>query len=91
VAGGSVRRHDRVQRRWVSPVIPEGSRLEGHLLLDVVYAGWPVRTFEEAVANALSGFEMLLHRASGQVHQVTGLLARVEQMRAAGRTAIESR
>jgi shikimate dehydrogenase len=63
-------------------------------LVDVVYAGWPtpgVRTFKEAVARVVSGFEMLLHRAAGQVHQVTGLLAPIEQMRATGRAAIESR
>jgi shikimate dehydrogenase len=67
------------------------SRAAQHLLLDVVYAGWPVRTFEEAVVKVVSGFEMPLHQAAGQVHQVTGLLAPVEQMRTAGRAAIESR
>jgi hypothetical protein len=47
-------------------MFPEGSRFKGHLLLDVIYAGWPVRTFDEAVARVLSGFEMLFHRATGR-------------------------
>jgi shikimate dehydrogenase len=75
-------------------MLPEGSRLQDHLLLDVVYAGWPTplaRTFEEAGAKVLSGFEMLVHQAAQQVHLMTGLLAPVEQMRAAGRAAMEAR
>jgi shikimate dehydrogenase len=75
-------------------ILPEGSSLQDHLLLDVVYAGWPTplaRAFEEAGASVVSGFEMLLHQAAGQVHLMTGLLAPVEQMRAAGRAAMESR
>ena len=74
-------------------MLPEGSRLQDHLLLDVVYAGWPTllaRTFEEAGASVVSGFEMLLHQAAGQVHLMTGLLAPVEQMRAAGLVAMKS-
>ena len=75
-------------------ILPEGSRLEDHLLLDVVYAGWPTplaRTFEEAGASVVSGFEMLLHQAARQVHLMTGRLAPVEQMRAGGRAAMLSR
>ena len=76
-------------------MLPErGSRLQGHLLLDVVYAGWPTplaRTFEEAGASVVSGFEMLLHQAAGQVHLMTGRPAPVEQMRAGGQAAMESR
>ncbi len=71
----------------------EGSRLQGHLFLDVVYAGWPTmlaRTFEEAGASVVSGFEMLVHQAAEQVHLMTGLLAPVEAMRAAGLAAMES-
>jgi len=72
---------------------PHGGRLEDHLLLDVVYAGWPTplaRTFQEAGARVVSGFEMLVHQAAEQVHLMTGLLAPVEQMRTAGLAAMES-
>ena len=72
----------------------EGSRLQDHLLLDVVYAGWPTplaRTFQEAGAGVLSGFEMLVHQAAEQVHLMTGLLAPVEAMRAAGLAAMAAR
>ncbi len=75
-------------------MIPAGSWLQDHLLLDVVYAGWPTplaRTFAEAGASVVSGFEMLLHQAAGQVHLMTGLLAPVEQMRAAGLAAMKTR
>jgi shikimate dehydrogenase len=74
-------------------MLPEGSRLQDHLLLDVVYAGWPTtlaRTFQEAGARVVSGFEMLVHQAAEQVHLMTGLIAPVEQMRAAGLAATES-
>jgi len=74
--------------------LPEGPSLQGHLLLDVVYTGWPTplaRAFEGAGASVVSGFEMLLHQAARQVHLMTGLLPPVEQMRAAGRAAMESR
>jgi shikimate dehydrogenase len=73
-------------------MIPAGSRLQDHLLLDVVYAGWPTplaRTFTEAGASVVSGFEMLLHQAAEQVHLMTGLLPPVEQMRAAGLAAMK--
>jgi shikimate dehydrogenase len=74
--------------------IPAGSWLQDHLLLDVVYAGWPTplaRTFAEAGAGVVSGFEMLLHQAAGQVQLMTGLLAPVAQMRAAGLAAMKAR
>ena len=74
-------------------MLPAGSRLQGHFLLDVVYTGWPTalaRTFEEAGASVVPGFEMLVHQAAEQVHLMTGLLAPVEQMRAAGLAAMES-
>jgi len=73
-------------------MLPE-ARLQGHLLLDVVYAGWPTplaRTFEEAGARVVSGFEMLVHQAAEQVHLMTGLRAPVEQMRAAGLAALRA-
>lgn len=74
-------------------MLPEGLQLQGHFLLDVVYAGWPTplaRTFQEAGASVVSGFEMLVHQAAEQVHLMTGLIAPVEQMRAAGLAAMES-
>lgn len=72
-------------------MLPEGSQLQGHFLLDVVYAGWPTplaRTFEEAGASVVSGFEMLVHQGAEQVHLMTGLVAPVEAMRAAGLAAM---
>lgn len=69
----------------------QGSRLQGHLFLDVVYAGWPTplaRTFQEAGASVVSGFEMLVHQGAGQVHLMTGQVAPVEPMRAAGLAAM---
>jgi shikimate dehydrogenase len=73
--------------------LPRGSGPTGHLLLDVVYTGWPTplaRTFEEAGAAAVSGLEMLVHQAAEQVHLMTGLRPPVEQMRAAGLAAMAS-
>jgi len=74
-------------------VLPSGSRLPDHLLLDVVYAGWPsplARVFLDAGASVVSGFEVLVHQGAEQVHLMTGLLAPVEQMRAAGLAAMGS-
>jgi len=62
--------------------------------MDVVYAGWPTplaRAFEQAGASVVSGFEMLVHQAAEQVHLMTGLVAPVEKMRAAGRAAMGAR
>ena len=73
--------------------LPSGWRRPDHLLLDVVYAGWPsplARIFQEAGASVVSGFEMLVHQGAEQVHLMTGLLAPVEQMRAAGLAAMAS-
>ena len=78
----------------VDLLLPKGLRIPDHLLLDVVYAGWPsplARTFADAGARVVSGFEMLVHQASEQVHLMTGLLAPVEQMRAAGLAEMRSR
>jgi shikimate dehydrogenase len=75
-------------------LLPEGLRMQGQLLLDVVYAGWPTglaRTFEEAGASVVSGFEVLVHQAAEQVHLMTGLPAPVEAMRAAGLASMGSR
>jgi shikimate dehydrogenase len=71
----------------------QGSACPDHLLLDVVYAGWPTplaRTFQEAGASVVSGLEMLVHQAAEQVHLMTGRLAPVEAMRAAGLAAMAS-
>jgi shikimate-5-dehydrogenase len=71
----------------MAKLLPGGLRLEDHLVLDVVYAGWPTplaRAFEEAGATVVSGFEMLVHQAAEQVRLMTGLLPPVAEMRAAG-------
>ncbi len=68
-------------------LLPVGLRLEDHLVLDVVYAGWPTPlalAFEEAGATVVSGFEMLVHQAAEQVRLMTGMLPPVAEMRAAG-------
>jgi shikimate dehydrogenase len=70
------------------------SRPVDHLLLDVVYTGWPTplaRMFQEAGASVVSGFEMLLHQAAEQVHLMTGLRPPVDQMRVAGIAAMAGR
>jgi shikimate dehydrogenase len=69
-------------------------RLPDHLLLDVVYAGWPTplaRMFDEAGASVVSGLEMLVHQAAEQVRLMTGRRPPVDQMRAAGLAAMASR
>ena len=66
----------------------------GHLLMDVVYTGWPTplaRTFHEAGANVVSGLEMLVHQAAEQVRLMTGLCPPVDVMRAAGLAAMGPR
>ena len=71
-----------------------GSRRGSHLLLDVVYAGWPTplaQAFDDAGAAVVSGLEILVHQAAEQVHLMTGLRPPLEQMRAAGLAAIEPR
>jgi shikimate dehydrogenase len=74
-------------------LIPRDSIRADHLLLDVVYAGWPTplaRTFQEAGASVVSGLEMLVHQAAEQVHLMTGLRPPVDQMRVAGLVAMGS-
>ena len=76
---------------WVSR---QGSRPADHLLLDVVYSGWPTplaRTFQEAGAGVVSGLEMLVHQAAEQVRLMTGMRPPVDEMRAAGLAALGSR
>jgi shikimate dehydrogenase len=72
-------------------LLPPGSRFPDHLVLDVVYAGWPTplaRSFQEAGARVVSGLEMLVHQAAEQVHLMTGLRPPIAQMRAAGLAAM---
>ena len=74
-------------------VLREGPRPAGHLLLDVIYTGWPTplaRTFNEAGASVVSGLEMLVHQAAEQVRLMTGLCPPVDEMRAAGLAAMGS-
>jgi shikimate dehydrogenase len=74
-------------------VFPKGPRPAGHLLLDVVYTGWPTplaRTFHEAGASVVSGLEMLVHQAAQQVALMTGMCPPVQEMRAAGLAAMGS-
>jgi shikimate dehydrogenase len=75
-------------------VLAAGTRCPDHLLLDVVYAGWPTPlavTFQGAGAVVVDGLEMLIHQAAQQVHLMTGLRAPVAAMRAAGQAALASR
>jgi shikimate dehydrogenase len=75
-------------------VLPKGSRHPDRLLLDVIYTGWPTplaRAFQEAGASVVSGLEMLVHQAAEQVRLMTGLCPPIDQMRAAGLAAMESR
>lgn len=65
-----------------------------HLLLDVVYTGWPTplaRLFQVAGATAVSGLEMLIHQAAEQVHLMTGRPPPLDPMRDAGLAAMRSR
>jgi shikimate dehydrogenase len=78
----------------LADLLPPGSRLTDHLLLDVVYAGWPTplaRMFQAAGAGVVSGLEMLVHQAAEQVRLMTGLCPPVDEMRAAGLAAMASR
>jgi shikimate dehydrogenase len=63
-------------------------------VLDVVYADWPTplaRAAGQVGATVVSGFEMLLHQAAGQVELMTGRQAPVDAMRAAGERALATR
>jgi shikimate dehydrogenase len=62
-------------------------------VLDVVYADWPTPlavAAAETGATVVSGFEMLLHQAAGQVELMTGRQAPVQAMRAAGERELAS-
>ncbi len=56
-------------------------------VLDVVYDPWPTplaAAAESAGSTVMSGFDMLVHQAAGQVELMTGQSAPVSVMRAAG-------
>ena len=75
-------------------MLPKGSRHTDRLLLDVVYTGWPTplaQVFRGAGASVVSGLEMLVHQAAGQVRLMTGLCPPVDEMRTAGLAAMGSR
>jgi shikimate dehydrogenase len=68
--------------------------LRAEVVLDVVYDPWPTPLAEAAAATGarvISGFEMLLHQAAGQVELMTGLPAPVAAMRSAGLAELERR
>jgi shikimate dehydrogenase len=74
--------------------LPRGSLRSDHVLLDVVYAGWPTPlalAFHSGGASTVSGLEMLVHQAAEQVHLMTGRRPPVDQLRAAGLAAMRSR
>lgn len=63
-------------------------------VLDVVYHPWPTRLAAAARAAGsavVSGFELLLHQAAGQVELMTGRTAPVGAMRAAGQAELDRR
>jgi shikimate dehydrogenase len=64
-------------------------------LLDVVYHPWPTplaRAVMEAGLPVAGGLDLLLHQAARQVELMTGITpAPLEQMRAAGQSALASR
>lgn len=63
-------------------------------VFDVVYDPWPTLLAQAAMAagaTVISGFELLLHQAAGQVELMTGEQAPVAAMRAAGIAEIARR
>lgn len=68
--------------------------LEALVLLDAVYAPWPTPLAQWAQAGGatvVSGAEMLLHQAAGQIELMTGHSAPLEAMRTALRAALAER
>ena len=68
--------------------------LAAEAVFDVVYDPWPTllaATATVAGATVISGFELLLHQAAGQVELMTGQQAPVAAMRAAGLEELASR
>jgi len=69
-------------------------QLAADAVFDVLYYPWPTRIAAAAGtagASVISGFELLLHQAAGQVRLMTGTAAPVEAMRAAGLAALAGR
>jgi shikimate dehydrogenase len=63
-------------------------------VFDVVYDPWPTLLAQAAMAagaTIISGFELLLNQAAGQVELMTGQQAPVAAMRAAGMAEIARR
>jgi shikimate dehydrogenase len=92
--GNALRGNTLPENALTGRLVHQGPRPVGHLLMDVVYTGWPTplaRTFHEAGASVVSGLEMLVHQAAEQVRLMTGLAPPVDQMRAAGLAAVASR
>jgi len=61
--------------------------LAADAVLDVVYDPWPTplaAVADSAGSTVISGFDMLVHQAAGQVELMTGQRAPVSAMRAAG-------
>ncbi|HEY2507416.1 MAG TPA: shikimate dehydrogenase [Streptosporangiaceae bacterium] len=70
------------------------SELAATAVFDVVYDPWPTRLAAAALASGstvISGFDMLLHQATGQFELMTGKPAPVETMRAAGLAELDRR
>jgi shikimate dehydrogenase len=68
--------------------------LAADAVFDVQYHPWPTRLAAAAGAVGavvISGFELLLHQAAGQVALMTGAAAPVEAMRAAGLAELAGR
>ena len=64
------------------------------VLLDVAYDPWPsalAAAWVERGATSANGFAMLLHQAAEQVQLMTGCIAPVEVMRAAGEAELARR
>ncbi len=63
-------------------------------VLDVIYHPWPTAlatAAQQAGVPTAGGFALLLHQAARQVELMTGKLAPVEAMRAAGLAALAAR
>jgi hypothetical protein len=71
---------------WICAPSERIEQLGDSLRSSLTIRWWVIRPAADA-----SPVLFALHQAAWQVHQMTGLLAPVEQMRAAGRAAIECR
>jgi shikimate dehydrogenase len=76
---------------WATQLRTHGSGRPVGVLLDVTYHPWPTASasaWTAAGGVAVGGFEMLLQQAAAQVTLMTGLVAPIEAMRAAGERAL---